>query len=1302
MHKLTAILVLLLVLNITTISNAKSPATNQPTEIIFKVDFNDLTTNAGTAAGSGRCSLTRDLGASAKEGVKGVGLLLDDAEKCEYSAKGNFPGVTGTISLWVKPYNWKDNTTRFQEFFILTGGANNKTYYMTINSPPIAGGVNFGISIKDLTTKKRENCIVSGAVDWSSGKWHNITATWNKKELKLYVDGLFSSSKPIKGHPFAALPKSVIKLVPHNHFKEMPTRSRKDRTLIDEVTIWNRVLNADQVLANYTSVVGGSTNINRVPVPRLTGKITLDGKLDETGWTKASQVPIITDVFTVYPIKYRSSASLCYNSKYLYIAIQTPARSRLKAAELKRDGALWTDDSVEIYLSPDKNSAADFYQFIVNSKDNVYDNFKKRTKWNSTIKTKSTVSNGIWTMEAAIPFSDFNKSTPKPGDIWLANFCRNWYRGKNLRPDFTEWAYVGAGYAGTPDRLGRLVFAGKNSGVKLITGQGLELGKLSFTLQTQQPQTGKIVFSERDRSIINQTITVKGKKVWKSARDDFKDGNLSIELAPASGGNSKASFIYDTKIILKELVTTAYIPAPVKKRLGLKLGFSSLDNQWHKLIKQGKAKIAITLTTPNGTASTKKFTIKQPEELFWIPCLYKKGSNLLNYIITADGSKLNEQLKVKLEIPDLSWVNNKIGVTDEVLTPWTPLVYAADNTISFWNRSYSFNGPFLSKIIAKKQPMLRAPITMNAVINGTDHKLTVTSRNLDKKSPNRAEMSGTANFKNSQLKVDWSSWLEYDGLTVATVTIKPPAGGITIEQLKLSIPLRSDVVKYIRGTRQLGALKSGRLPWNGKIWQSGYEPYIWLSNEYEGFLYFCESAANWLAGKNSKHQITVLGGKNAGMMLTLINRKTKLTKPFSYTFGFQATPVKPFSKKLHAWNFGSYKPTKHQTAQPWFTAHSKQEGRWGVHNGKKLLEFDQAKRKRGITQFYYSVASSTPENNPTFNLYKALWLNPYSITFGPYKFRKFWVGWRKPEPPYYMPGVDPSSPSFINYKLYNAYTMLNDYGIRALYSDMDGVYGANNELAGTGFKDIFGNSGPTYPILGKRQFAKRLAALLRTVGGERRYWMTHEHTKLVPPIHAWADFWWPGEELTNVMYKKTWFYMDELDDVAWRAEYSSTSSGLEHLFLPEFVRGTKNKADTKDVQPSESLLAMCIVNDINTSGSFLNAQALETLWSLKAELGITEADRILYWEKNCPVKALTPKALASVYFSKEGPVIAIANRQPNRTTIKVKLDLKKLGLAPNETLTAYDARLKKNIMIKAGILSTSVDGRNYTLIKIKE
>jgi hypothetical protein len=565
------------------------------------------------------------------------------------------------------------------------------------------------------------------------------------------------------------------------------------------------------------------------------------------------------------------------------------------------------------------------------------------------------------------------------------------------------------------------------------------------------------------------------------------------------------------------------------------------------------------------------------------------------------------------------------------------------------------------------------------------------------KEPHRAEFSGRGNFGDVSVSVDWTAWMEYDGLAVATVTLKPSSGAASIEKLSLKMPIRSDVVKYIRGQKQMGGMKTGRVEWDHNRWESSFQPFTWVCNEEEGFVYFCESEANWVYPENAKNIVAVQAGEDAYIEVTLISTPTRLREPVSYTFGFQATPVKPMMKERRAWNFGMATPAKRQNARNWMTGYAVQDGTFDVARPQVLRKFDQDLRAQGIKLLYYGVTSCTPDHNPTYDLYQKLWASNYAASYGSNKqnetkFRGAWV-------PYRLAPVCPGSPTFQDYTLFHADKMLRQAGVPGLYTDTDEVICCDNGYHGDGFTDVFGKTGVTYTFLSKRRFAKRMAAIMRSVSRERRWWQTHAHAKLVPPVHCWADFWLPGEENTHYLYGNKWFYIDTLDDVAWRVEYHGKSSGLVHTFLPEFIRGTKVKADADGPQPTDSLLAMCAVTDVNATGGYLNVEAIGEFWDLRHRLEIIYADFIGYWEDDCPVKATTERALASVYKSENIISIPVTNRLPKPANVTVEVDMKALGLGPNAT--GRDERTGKPVAIRNGSFTVPVKDRNYTFVSVR-
>jgi hypothetical protein len=138
--------------------------------------------------------------------------------------------------------------------------------------------------------------------------------------------------------------------------------------------------------------------------------------------------------------------------------------------------------------------------------------------------------------------------------------------------------------------------------------------------------------------------------------------------------------------------------------------------------------------------------------------------------------------------PALPWAGSQIGRSDEVLAPWTPLTYDGDANVSCWGRTYTFDGPFLKEALHHERNLLSGPVTMTLTTTRGTGTLVALCSQARRKDAHRAEFSGTGNFGPAGLDADWSMWMEYDGSTVATITLRPAPGGTDARRLALRSP----------------------------------------------------------------------------------------------------------------------------------------------------------------------------------------------------------------------------------------------------------------------------------------------------------------------------------------------------------------------------------------------------------------------------------------------------------------------------------------------------------------------------------
>lgn len=351
---------------------------------------------------------------------------------------------------------------------------------------------------------------------------------------------------------------------------------------------------------------------------------------------------------------------------------------------------------------------------------------------------------------------------------------------------------------------------------------------------------------------------------------------------------------------------------------------------------------------------------------------------------------------------------------------------------------------------------------------------------------------------------------------------------------------------------------------------------------------------------------------------------------------------------------------------------------------------------RGVRPFYFGTTGATPDIDPTFRLFERFWRSAWSVSY-PMKAEPDSTA-RDALPEHRLAAVCPGDSSFQDRMLYDAEDLLRSIHAIGLYTDTDEIFSDDNELHGCGFEDAFGKRGVTWTILKKRRFAKQLAALLRNVGGERRYWMSHAHARLVPPVHGFADFFYPGEELTSALARDPWFYVTGLDEVAWRVEYRGESTGIVHVFLPEFLRGSGKREHIEQAQPTESMLSMAAVNDVNVSSAWTNPEAVGVHWGLRARLGLVNATFVGYWRADCPVRALDPEGRASLYHTRKGPVLVVANRAAAARPLAVSVKPGELGL--DGSFRARDERSGSLLEVQGERIMVPLDGRTYTYVSL--
>ena len=170
----------------------------------------------------------------------------------------------------------------------------------------------------------------------------------------------------------------------------------------------------------------------------------------------------------------------------------------------------------------------------------------------------------------------------------------------------------------------------------------------------------------------------------------------------------------DYRSTLKDLrgLRVTYVPDVPRNKLGIELDLANLDPKWLSAVNAGKASLRIEAKGPSGGENRAEAELMGTAARAELPCQFQDGIHGLTYTIRAPDKEQPLVVGDTVEVPNLTWVGSNVGVSDEVLDPWTPLEYDGNRTARCWGRQYEFAGPLPSNVVNQGRDILRGPMTL--------------------------------------------------------------------------------------------------------------------------------------------------------------------------------------------------------------------------------------------------------------------------------------------------------------------------------------------------------------------------------------------------------------------------------------------------------------------------------------------------------------------------------------------------------------------------------------------------------------
>lgn len=698
----------------------------------------------------------------------------------------------------------------------------------------------------------------------------------------------------------------------------------------------------DGLADKYLKGAWGGNSRYAVPMLDKSEAPVIDGKIDEKEWRKSIEVAGFQDTKKGLIPGQRGFVYLTRDKENLYIAVRTSAPNNdpgcgLKSNAKERDGAVYSDDSVEVILNPDSEPET-AYHLIVNPAGVIFD--RKYTystgnddlKWNfSNVKVVSLAESGYWNLEIKIPVNEIGD----PSKFLKMNIARNW-------SEIGQSALISTANHLDRKNMFRLDWNMQNPAIRMTELGAPDEGVWKLRISGEN-------FS-KDRDFV---VAAMLRKITWSTVDGKTQSAQSVEkvetqILPA-GGNTNLSLDYDAnknvhyltvvvfdprsgEVIYSRFISGAKGAASGRHPATAKFEIPGLgDGQLFYYPGFNKAAVQINFASEKMIENVNVFAVdkngnKTSATAVKMNRYYRAllqlnkdtGEYSFGIDVTAKGAK-PEIIKniCKVEKRSFQWENNNLGKDKIIIPPFIP-IKTDEGFVEVLDRKHKINPSGLwNSLVIKGKEQLAAPMRFECVINGKIQVLKGDRVSITTEDNGYAARIDSSVKSDGGIRIDNETCFEYDGFSWSKVKLFNIENK-QIDRLTLVIPLKKEespmfhVVSNTIRTNPAGNIPDGTgLVWDGtklkRATEFGKEiihpqlvPYIWIGGEANGLCWFLDSSYGYKLKRDSSAMRIVRDDKELRLEIDIINRPSMLKDGHAFEFGMQATPVKPIDKKLRS------------------------------------------------------------------------------------------------------------------------------------------------------------------------------------------------------------------------------------------------------------------------------------------------------------------------------------------------------------------------------------------------------------------
>lgn len=1207
-------------------------------------------------------------------GEKGdIAVRLNNCE-LSYPA-GNLINLNnGTVSFWINPKNWGTQIWKQGEYKLIplfVAGAENGNTWLSLYlvNTSEKSQINFS-SWSETRAEVRAQAPLDKNL-LKQNEWTYVTATWDAQHITLYMNGkqIATASYGLSSNRTTGKDQ-LLRFMPvaYGNIKY------KLDTLLKNLIVRDDTLAEAAVKAEYETMTMDFSKLLQpaaAQVPCIKSETTIDGKLDQAEWANAAKIPLMKLNNTLQlDSTLPGWVLLKHDGENLYIAyqVENAAKTDTPAAANTFSKQIFGGDIVEFYCREPQNDVNKFYQFGIAPNNSYAVRLPDGSFSDIEFKHQTQTGSDYWTVELAIPLKHFGITKFSAQTKLAANFGLHRPCVERLG-SLDRWVAWSAPKSEFYFRnMGTLELMPENQTCRIDSLGDLNYGNLDFKFSGKPEKDLKVELSISNAQGIPQVT-----KTFDSGFAELSEtlkwtgtGILSIKAINKATGN--VVYNYDSKILIKDPFTVAFLCHPDKKEFDIDIDIMGLKDKAAKSIAEGKVKLNVNLISEKNSKIYGKLETIIKDPVFHTKLCFEdmpQGSYKIVSTIDIEGQKFTRT--VPFEKPDSTFTVDRKGLEKYVPAPWTA-IKKDKKTINTRFHSYQF-GDSLFPLKSYSQETLVQSGNMLSVGNGNtqDAFKAESERDLEI-SPERIITEGTMTANKLNVKLNWRREINYDGMIRYELKLTPASGTATLDKLSLTINIPNDAATY--------AITPDYTPSFHPEWNKAAAveiatfPSAWLTGDKVGFCLFSDNDANWVypTGNDPIKMIKNMNGSK--IVANLICEPVELKSEVSYVLAMMATPGKTpraDTRKIHVMG----KPLKeaqdsrfirirgwdHDRKKFWWS-------RWHVltnlYNPEAAKKSIQELKQQGVECLPYSMGNAMPDSNPIFDYYGSSWRRSVNGKLLPK------VEYMKDEDGTMFYGAVPVCPNntgFADYMCYYTYKLLKDYDLIGLYLDFGGVSPSDAPYKNTELKDKLrpGRQIRSYNTFGLRDMYERLYKIIHTSNPNNIFWI-HEWDRYHPATTSFADIIYPGEEFMHSIREDLRTYIKKTPLESWQSVYRSEVNGAAVQFLNQY-RYYKDTISSPKYSNAEKrkfardLLTMVLLHDIPMSDYFV-AEVHQVMDQNK----ISEAEFAPYWRQQ-EITTGNDSVKISYYHWKNKPDILMIVGNLKDTAQSVNITSKSFNLS---------------------------------------